>query len=496
MGRNSTESSKESTYLLIKDEDASKGMNLNEENEKNKDELMDKVPLGRFHFWMLLLCGLGWMQDGFWMRSIGNAMSVLETEFQISPYWEGSIPGVFFSGMGIGSFFWGWFSDRVGRKEAFYLTLWTATLGGIGIILSFHKSLFFITLFVIGFGSGGNLAVDGSIFAEFMPRKSRGFMMVMLSIWWAIGTILASLFCYLLLPHFVQDGHPGVGWRIFLGIPSLISFVAGLLRFLFFIESPAILLIQGKEEQSLENLRKISKWNGTSPPISTLNELRAYRPLIPPTKPSKNPLPQIYKLFEKGLGSTTTLIWLFWFFSNVGFTGFNIFLPRLLNKKFGEGLKQSFLYTLIGNTASIPGTLIGAYLVDTKLGRKWTMVLSAILSAILIFLLNYIDLLDSVLNYSDAIFITCVCGISFTSQIMYGAYYTYTPEVFPSHCRATGMGTASLFGKVAGIITPFFIGAILANNHTIPIYIDSGTIALSALFMALLPIETRGRPLE
>ena len=41
-------------------------------------------------------------------------------------------------------------------------------------------------------GVGGNLPVDGALFLEFLPFAS-GNLLTMLSVWWPIGQLIASL---------------------------------------------------------------------------------------------------------------------------------------------------------------------------------------------------------------------------------------------------------------------------------------------------------------
>ena len=45
---------------------------------------------------------------------------------------------------------------------------------------------------VIGFGVGGNMPVDSAVFLDFVPG-SHQYLLTILSIWWAIGQLVASL---------------------------------------------------------------------------------------------------------------------------------------------------------------------------------------------------------------------------------------------------------------------------------------------------------------
>ena len=44
----------------------------------------------------------------------------------------------------------------------------------------------------VGLGVGGNLPVDGALFLEFLPFAS-GNLLTLLSIWWPVGSLIASM---------------------------------------------------------------------------------------------------------------------------------------------------------------------------------------------------------------------------------------------------------------------------------------------------------------
>ena len=95
-------------------------------------------------------------------------------------------------GLSLGSTFWGVASDIIGRRLAFNTTLFIC--GAFGIAVAFGTSWPMTTLLFacMGIGVGGNLPVDGALFLEFLPFHS-GKLLTLLSIWWPVGQLLASL---------------------------------------------------------------------------------------------------------------------------------------------------------------------------------------------------------------------------------------------------------------------------------------------------------------
>jgi MFS family permease len=97
-----------------------------------------------------------------------------------------------FLGLCIGASFWGVMSDVVGRRLAFNCTLGIASVFGVaaGAAPNWIGSC---ALFAcVGLGVGGNLPVDGALFLEFLPGAN-GSLLTLLSVWWPIGQLIASL---------------------------------------------------------------------------------------------------------------------------------------------------------------------------------------------------------------------------------------------------------------------------------------------------------------
>jgi MFS family permease len=55
-----------------------------------------------------------------------------------------------------------------------------------------------VMIALVGVGAGGNLPVDGTMFLEFIPGNKQ-YLLTFLSIWWALGQVVASLVAVCLL---------------------------------------------------------------------------------------------------------------------------------------------------------------------------------------------------------------------------------------------------------------------------------------------------------
>ncbi len=82
---------------------------------------------------------------------------------------------------------------------------------------------------------------------------------------------------------------------------------------------------------------------------------------------------------------------------------------------------------------------------------------------------------------------------SFLQNIMWGVIYSYSPEVFPTRVRGTGVGMASSLARILGSLAPLATGALLQTvSLQAPLYLSSAALCGAALCMVALPIETRG----
>lgn len=173
---------------------------------------------------------------------------------------------------------------------------------------------------------------------------------------------------------------------------------------------------------------------------------------VEPKPTASSVMTGLRELFSQGrvMAITTVLLWMIWFCTAFGYTGFNLFVPDMLKSKHIGGSDDVYRDAIIYAAAGIPGSVMGAYFVETRLGRKWTMVISTLLASASLFLFNLASTQVSV------VLVTSVTNLF--SMIMFAGYYTYTPEVFPTNVRASATGLATACSRVGGILAPIIIG--------------------------------------
>ncbi|MNJ74283.1 putative niacin/nicotinamide transporter NaiP [compost metagenome] len=75
--------------------------------------------------------------------------------------------------------------------------------------------------------------------------------------------------------------------------------------------------------------------------------------------------------------------------------------------------------------------------------------------------------------------------------------YAYTPELYPTNVRSTGVGLAASFGRIGGVIAPFLVGVLVADKINIGsiFWMFFVTIIIGALAVLFLGKETKGKEL-
>src|SRR5438067_9978110 len=98
---------------------------------------------------------------------------------------------------------------------------------------------------------------------------------------------------------------------------------------------------------------------------------------------------------------------------------------------------------------------------------------------------------------SEAAIMLAGFSLSFFMNGTYAGIYAYTPELYPTAFRTTGMGVASAFGRIGGLSAPIVIGYTFSRIGFGGVFLITTVVLVAgALAVALLGIGTAGKSLE
>lgn len=428
------------------------------------DEAIEKIGFGRFQSRLMLICGLVWASVGVDVLLVSFMLPSISQEWKLSSAQQGLLGTAIFLGMLVGAWAWGRLSDLVGRKIVFTGTVILCSVFSLLSAFAPTFSWLVVLRVLTGFGVGGTLPVAYSIFAEYLPSLKRGRYLVLLESFWALGTVTAAGLAWLVVPS--------LGWRWLTGISAIAGIMAVFID-RFVPESPRYLMVRGKIEQAINILFQVGEINGTS--------LKGYE--IQPIKASSPA--SIGDLWKPSLRRTTILLWAVWFFISLGYYGIFTWLPNYF-KASGMALLPVYQNSFILGLAQLPGYFSAAYLVE-RWGRRKTLGLYLLAGGVFTYLFAAATSLQWVLGMG--------VWMSFFSLGAWGAIYAYTPEVYPTNLRGTGMGAASSMTRLAGAIAPS-LGALLANQSlSVPLTVFAVAYLVAGAAAFALPVETTKKPL-
>ena len=192
-------------------------------------------------------------------------------------------------------------------------------------------------------------------------------------------------------------------------------------------------------------------------------------------------------LFSPSMARTTLMLWILWIAITFSYYGFFTWIPLLLVKQ-GMTVTKSFGYSIVMYLAQVPGYYSAAF-VSEKLDRKWTIVVYMLLGGVAAYFLSNAR--------SDGAITLAGFWLSFFMNGTYAGIYAYTPELYPTTFRTTGMGVASSFGRIGGLSAQLSIGNIFARIGFGGVFtITTIVLLMGALAVALLGIGTAGKSLE
>jgi putative MFS transporter len=452
-------------------------------------QVLDRIPVGRYHHRLLAICGSAWAFDGMEVILISFTLPVLIGAWGLGGLSAGLLGAASLMGMIAGNWAWGWYADRHGRKAAFQWTVlsYSVFAGLTALAVGFYSG--FALRFLTGVGLGGALAVDTSYLSEHLPTDRRGRYLVYLDAFWPLGNLLAVGLAWLFLEGVTTGGTVSLpvfgavaGWRLLFvaaASPALLVFV--IRRHLE--ETPYFLARQGRVEEANDRIRAIAETNG-----------REYEP-IDADAVETGPSPGFARLFEADIRGQTLMIAAAWFAINFGYYGVFIWLPGTVGAAGVVG--NVYLYFVAVALVQIPGYLSAAYLVE-KVGRKPTLGTYLLASGLFTFVfaaaMPGVDLFG--LGVSGVVpFLGGLLAASFFTLGAWGAIYAYTPELFPTEARATGNGFAGGVGKVAAVIGPVAAGALVETGYLAALAPLAAAFVVGGAVVLAFGEETRGEPL-
>ncbi|MCZ0732727.1 MFS transporter [Phreatobacter sp. AB_2022a] len=453
---------------------------------------LDRLPWGRFHWLVVAALGITWILDGLEVTLAGTLSGALKASpvLQFSNSDVGLAGSAYLAGAVLGALFFGWLTDRLGRKKLFFITLGVYLVATAATAFSWNLWTFMLCRFLTGAGIGGEYAAINSTIQELIPARVRGWTDLVINGSFWVGAALGAFGAIVLLDPAVID--PEWGWRAAFLSGALLALIILFMR-MWLPESPRWLMTHGRAPEAEAVVAGIEA------------RLRAEGHVL-----DDGPFPKVRLAARRGTRLAEvaeTLLTRYRQRTAVGLTlmaaqafFYNaIFFTYALVLTDFYGIPSSHVgwYILPFAAGNVLGPLLLGRLFDT-LGRRPMIVFTYAMSGVLLaatgalFAAGVLTATTQTLAWMVIFF--------FASAAASSAYLTVS-ENFPLEIRALAIAIFYAIGTgIGGVAGPWLFGALIDTGSRLSLLsgylLGAGLMLAAAVVMALYGIAAERRPLE
>lgn len=441
---------------------------------------LDRLPWSRFHWLIVWALGITWVLDGLEVTLKGAISGVLQEPqvMNFSAAQIGFIASVYLSGAVIGSLFFGYLTDREGRKKLFFITLAVYLSGTLLTAFSWNLWSFCLFRFITGSGIGGEYAAISSAIDELIPAFYRGRVDLIVngSYWIGAGFGAAST-VFLLDPRIFP---PWLGWRVGFAIGAFLGLLILLMR-RHVPESPRWLMTHGREreaERAISEIEsRVEKDTGEElsepkgPPLMIHPRKSFGFSIVAKTMFSKYP--------ARSFLSLSLMVSQAFLYNAVFFT-----YALILTRFYRVSPDKTGIYLVPFAIGNFLGPLLLGRFFDT-LGRRQMISATYGLSAVLLTITGWAFSAGHLSSVSQTALWSVI--FFFASAAASSAYLTVS-EIFPLEIRALAIAFFYSLGTAAGgIVAPWLFGSLIGSGSRRNIFY--GYLAAAILMFAAAIIE-------
>lgn len=441
---------------------------------------LDRLPWSRFHWLIVWALGITWVLDGLEVTLKGAISGVLQEPqvMNFSAAQIGFIASVYLSGAVIGALFFGYLTDRLGRKKLFFITLAVYLGGTLLTAFSWNLWSFCLFRFITGSGIGGEYSAISSAVDELIPAVYRGRVELIINGSYWIGAAVGAASTIVLLDPSILP--PWLGWRTGFGIGALLGLFILLLR-RHVPESPRWLMTHGREAEAEQVIAEIERR------VEKDREESLAAPQGPPLviHPRKSfgfgvvAKTMFSKYRARSFLSLALMIAQAFLYNAVFFT-YALILTRFYRVAPG----RTGIYLLPFALGNFFGPLFLGRFFDT-IGRRQMICATYGLSAALLIFTGWAFSAGYLSSTTQTALWTVI--FFFASAAASSAYLTVS-EIFPLEIRALAIAFFYSLGTAAGgIVAPWLFGSLIGSGSREKIFY--GYLAAAILMLAASLIE-------
>ena len=453
---------------------------------------LDRLPWGRFQTLVVAALGITWILDGLEVTLVGALAGALKQSpvLQLSNTDVGLASSAYLAGAVGGAVFFGWLTDRLGRKKLFFITLAVYLLATAATAFSWNFWSFVLFRFLTGAGIGGEYTAINSTIQELVPARVRGWTDLAINGSFWLGAALGAAGSIVLLDPSLLPAD--LGWRLAFAIGAALSLIILFMR-LWLPESPRWLATHGRLPEAEAIVSGIEDgFRKSGHPLAD-----GPFPKIRLKTRTHTPLGEVFSTLLRSQRQRTyvglTLMAAQAFFYNAIFFTYALILTDF----YGVPADQVGWFILPFAAGNFLGPLLLGRFFDT-IGRRVMITLTYTLSGVLLAITGYLFMADLV----SVQMLTLAWSIIFffASAAASSAYLTVS-ETFPLEIRALAIAFFYAFGTgIGGIVGPLLMGFLIETGSRPRVFagylLGAVLMLVAAVVMARWGVAAERRALE
>jgi MFS transporter, AAHS family, 4-hydroxybenzoate transporter len=411
------------------------------------DAALDRVRFRGLPLIVLICSTVTLALDGFDIQVIGIVAPTLTAEFAVgrgalAPVLAAALIGMILGGLGIGPI-----GDRMGRRKALLIS---TLLFGAGTLLGSTATSLPVLAFwrlLTGIGLGGALPNTTALMVEFSPPRWRSQAVAAAVVGVPIGGMIGAAIAAPLLPL--------LGWRAMFALGGALPLIWLVVIYFVVPESPRYLAT--REDKTSELAAILNRIEGKA-------RYTGGETFVLSSSSSGKGATRLGALFSRDLARDTLAAWVIFGTSTFAVYAFFNWAPVILTA-LGFDLATAVRGALVFNFAGVIGALALSWAIS-RFGSRRPLIISTALAAGSLLYLAWFAVLPANAERNIPV-AELMAGIALAGLMIgsiQGGMYVVSAHIYPTECRASGVGWAIGSGRLGGIVSSF-VGALLLASR-------------------------------